>query len=90
MASIKLNIDAKTAWADLVEESEKAPAAAGAATPQKEKGWTDVNAPKGKKTKSRTKDTAPADVVKTLDFGGNKPYADSNNKFAALALSDSE
>lgn len=90
MASIKLNINDKTAWADLVEEEQKAPAAAGSGTPQKEKGWTEVNAPKkGKKTKSRTKDTAAAGAaVKTLDFGGK--YADPNNKFAILAWSDSE
>lgn len=90
MASINLNINSETAWADLVEEEAKmAPAAAGASTPPpKEKGWTDVSAPKkGKKTKSRTKDTAPADpVAKTLDFGNN--YADRNNKFAIFAEDD--
>lgn len=87
-----LNIDSKTAWADLVEEEKNAPAAAGATTPQKEKGWTEVNAPKkSKKTDSRTKDSATADVVRALDFGGEKaPYNNPTNKFAAFADSDND
>lgn len=93
MASTNFNINDKNAsWGDLVLE-EKPPAAAGAGTPQKEKGWTEVKgAPKkSKKTESRTKNTASAgSVVKTLDFSdGKKPYADPNNKFAVLA-EDSE
>ena len=94
MASIKLDkTNEKTAWADLVEEEEKnAPAAAGAGTPQKEKGWTEVSAPKkGKKSKSRTTDPAPAGVAQKLDFGDKNPSSNlKNNKFAALAWSDSE
>jgi hypothetical protein len=94
MASIKLDkTNEKTAWADLVEEEEKAPASAGAGTPQKEeKGWTEVNAPKKDKSKSRTKDSAPAGpVAKKLDFGDKNPSSNlKNNKFAALAWSDSE
>jgi chitodextrinase len=91
MASLSMN--STTAWADIVEEEDKAAAAAGAATPpQKEKGWTEVNAPtKIKKTKSRRKDSATAEAVKTLDFGGEKkPYNNPINKFSALADSDSE
>ena len=101
----KFNFNNQTAWADLVEEKEKALASAGAATPQKEpaaagagtpqkeeKGWTQVKAPKKDKTKSRTKDSAPAgSVAKKLDFSdGKNPYADPGNKFAVLAWSDSE
>ena len=91
MASIKLDkTNEKTSWGDLVlEEEEKAPASAGAGTPQKEeKGWTEVNAPKKDKSKSRTKDSAPAGpVAKKLDFGSTNL---SNNKFAALADSSDD
>jgi hypothetical protein len=95
MSNIKINniINEKTAWADLVEEEEKnAPAAAGAVSPPpKEKGWTEVHAPKkGKKSKSRTTDPATAGVAQKLDFDGNPPSNLKNNKFAALAWSDSE
>lgn len=87
MASIQLNIDTETAWADLVEE---APAAAGASTPPpKENGWTAVKGEPKKKTKSRTKDTAPADAVaQKLNFGDKANL--SKNPFAALADSDDE
>jgi hypothetical protein len=87
-----LNIDSKTAWADLMEAEDKASAAACATTPQKEKGWTEVNAPKKiKKTKSRTKDSATAEIAKTLDFGGEKkPYNNPTNMFSTLADSDIE